>query len=53
MVREGVGIDMTADCVSFDLSRELYEAARRRAEAEGRTVSQLARDALEKYLAAG
>ena len=36
--------------VSFRVSSQLREAALRRAAAEGRTVSDLARDALERYL---
>jgi hypothetical protein len=36
--------------VSFRMARALYEAALAQAEREGRTVSELARDALERYL---
>jgi predicted HicB family RNase H-like nuclease len=37
--------------VNFRTSHALHERARRRAEDEGKTVSQVARDALEKYVA--
>ena len=37
--------------VTFRTSRTLYEAARERAAREGRTVSQLAREAMERYVA--
>lgn len=36
--------------VSFRIGQGLYEAARTRAEHEGRTVSELAREAMERYL---
>src|SRR5881397_3399600 len=39
--------------VSFRASRKLYEAARERAAQEGRSVSELARDAVERYIARG
>ena len=39
--------------VSFRASRKLYEAARERAAQEGRSVSELARDAVERYVALG
>jgi hypothetical protein len=37
--------------VSFRTSRTLYDAAQRRARREGRTVSELAREAMERYVA--
>ena len=37
--------------VTFRTSHTLYEAARKRAAREGRTVSQLAREAMERYVA--
>lgn len=37
--------------VSFRASRALYEAARRRAAREGRSLSDLAREAMERYIA--
>jgi hypothetical protein len=36
--------------VSFRLSQDLYQAARARAEREGRSVSEIARDAMERYI---
>src|SRR5579872_3866723 len=36
--------------VSFRTSRKLYDAARQRAVREGRTVSELAREAMEQYI---
>ena len=36
--------------ISFRANRALYEAARNRAEREGRTVSALAREAMEHYI---
>ena len=39
--------------VSFRASRKLYDAARERAAQEGRTVSELAREAVERYLSLG
>jgi predicted HicB family RNase H-like nuclease len=36
--------------VSFRTSRTLYEAARERAAREGRSVSELAREAMERYV---
>jgi hypothetical protein len=36
--------------VSFRTTRALYEAARKRAAAEGRSVSALARDAIARYV---
>jgi predicted HicB family RNase H-like nuclease len=36
--------------VSFRTSRTLYEAARERAAQEGRSVSELAREAMERYV---
>jgi predicted HicB family RNase H-like nuclease len=36
--------------VSFRLSQELYQAARARAERDGRSVSEIARDAMERYI---
>ncbi len=39
--------------VSFRTTRALYKAARTRAAAEGRTVSALARDAVERYIQNG
>ena len=36
--------------VSFRMAGRLYEAARARAEREGRSLSELARDAMERYL---
>jgi len=39
--------------VSFRTSRSLYQAARERAAKEGRSVSELAREAVERYVAAG
>jgi len=39
--------------VSFRTSRTLYDAARERAAKEGRSVSELAREAVERYVAAG
>lgn len=39
--------------VSFRASRKLYEAARERAAEEGRSVSELAREAMERYVASG
>ena len=36
--------------VSFRASRKLYEAARERAAQEGRSVSELAREAVERYI---
>lgn len=41
----------TSPRLSFRVPRELYDAAAGRANAEERTVSAVARDALEKYLA--
>jgi hypothetical protein len=41
----------TSPRVSFRVPRELYDAAAERAIEEERTVSALAREALEKYLA--
>lgn len=41
----------TSPRLSFRVPRELYDAAAERAIAEERTVSAVARDALEKYLA--
>lgn len=40
----------SSPCVSFRAGRTLYEAARARAEREGRTVSDLAREAMERYI---
>jgi len=37
--------------VTFRTSRSLYEAARQRAAREGRTVSALAREAMERFVA--
>lgn len=39
--------------VSFRTTRTLYEAARTRAAAEGRSVSALARDAIARYMRDG
>ena len=36
--------------VSFRTSRKLYDAVQARAEQEGRTVSELAREAVERYV---
>ncbi len=41
----------TSPRVSFRVPRELYDAAAERAIAEETTVSEIAREALEKYLA--
>jgi hypothetical protein len=41
----------TSPRLSFRIPRDLYDAAAERAIAEERTVSAVARDALEKYLA--
>ena len=37
--------------MSFRTSAKLYRAARERAESEGRTLSDLAREAVERYVA--
>ncbi len=36
--------------IGFRATRDLYKAAHRRAKAEGKTVSSLAREAMERYL---
>jgi hypothetical protein len=36
--------------VSFRMAQGLYDAARARAEREGRSVSEIAREAMERYL---
>jgi hypothetical protein len=36
--------------VSFRMAQGLYEAARARAKREGRSVSQIAREAMERYI---
>jgi hypothetical protein len=36
--------------VSFRMAQGLYEAARARADREGRSVSEIARDAMERYI---
>ena len=40
----------TSPRVSFRMARGLYDAARARAEREGRTVSDVAREAMERYV---
>lgn len=45
---EGKGVSPR---VNFRTTRALHEKARRRAEREGKTISQVAREALEEYLA--
>ena len=42
--------DGSAPRISFRASRALYDAARMRAKIEGRTVSDLAREAMERYV---
>lgn len=49
--RPSLGGNGTSPRLSFRVPRELYDAAAERAIAEERTVSALAREALEKFLA--
>ncbi|HEX5582675.1 hypothetical protein [Gaiella sp.] len=48
--RPSLGRDGTSPRVSFRATPELYRAAKRRAREEGRTVSELARDAVARYV---
>jgi hypothetical protein len=49
--RPSLGGDGASPRLSFRVPREVYDAAAERAIREERTVSAVARDALEKYLA--
>jgi hypothetical protein len=49
--RPSLGGNGTSPQLSLRVPRELYDAAAERAIAEGRTVSAVAREALEKFLA--
>lgn len=44
------GADGTSPRVNFRITTELQARAQARAEREGKTISQLAREALEKYV---
>ena len=48
--RPSLGARGTSPRVSFRATPELYRAAKRRAREEGRTVSELARDAVTRYV---
>lgn len=48
--RPSLGRHGTSPRVSFRATPELYRAAKRRAREEGRTVSELARDAVARYV---
>lgn len=48
--RPSLGRDGASPRVSFRTTPELYRAAKRRAREEGRTVSELARDAVARYV---
>ncbi len=48
--RPSLGARGTSPRVSFRTTPELYRAAKRRAREEGRTVSELARDAVTRYV---
>ena len=48
--RPSLGGGGTSPRISFRAAPKLYRAARARAEFEGRTVSQLAREALARYV---
>jgi len=48
--RPSLGARGTSPRVSFRTTPELYRAAKRRAREEGRTVSELARDAVARYV---
>ena len=48
--RPSLGARGTSPRVSFRATPELYRAAKRRAREEGRTVSELARDAVARYV---
>lgn len=48
--RPSLGGDGVSPRISFRASRELNTAAQRRADEEGRSLSDLAREALERYL---
>lgn len=48
--RPSLGRNGTSPRVSFRATPELYRAAKRRARKEGRTISDLARDAVARYL---
>lgn len=48
--RPSLGRDGVSPRVSFRATPELYRAAKKRAEEEGRTVSDLAREAVARYV---
>ncbi len=48
--RPSLGRDGTSPRVSFRTTPQLYRAAKRRARKEGRTISELAREAVARYL---
>jgi hypothetical protein len=48
--RPSLGGDGTSPRLSFRLTPELYRVARDRAEQEGRSVSDLAREAVDRYV---
>ncbi len=48
--RPSLGRDGTSPRVSFRATPQLYRAAKRRARKEGRTISDLAREAVARYL---
>lgn len=48
--RPSLGRDGVSPRVSFRTTPELYRAAQKRAEEEGRTVSDLAREAVARYV---
>ena len=48
--RPSLGARGTSPRVSFRATPELYRAAKRRAREEGRSVSELARDAVARYV---
>jgi len=48
--RPSLGRDGVSPRVSFRATPELYRAAKRRAKQEGRTVSELAREAVARYV---
>jgi hypothetical protein len=48
--RPSLGARGTSPRVSFRATPELYRAAKRRAREEGRSVSELARDAVARYI---
>jgi len=48
--RPSLGPAGTSPRVSFRATPELYQAAKRRANKEGRTISDLAREAVDRYL---